>query len=269
MKKTGMFLMMTAITYAVSAQDMNTFGPHETDLSQQTFTPVANSFETEGMNFLKWNVSSLIAKNISLQYERVINGRISLAMGLRLMPQSGIPFRGTLEDIAADDNPEGRSLIHEALVGGFAITPELRYYLGSGYGKGFYLAPFVRYEHINIETTYNFTAPDNSVQRIGFDGSNTAWGFGLLIGSQFRLSNHIYLDWWIAGPYYNHHNLNLNAGGFAISNEESTLLNKELDKIELLNLDVQTQATNTAASLKASGGLAALRGLGLCLSFRL
>jgi hypothetical protein len=39
---------------------------------------------------------------------------------------------------------------------GYTITPEVRFYLGKGYGKGFYIAPFYRNLKYDI-TGVNFT----------------------------------------------------------------------------------------------------------------
>lgn len=267
MKKLYVCFLLLMPVYASSAQETDTLESEAAD-PENSIVLVAQEQPSGGSNLLKVNATSFFAKNISLQYERVIDKRMSVALGVRFMPKTGLPFRSTIENIAADDNPEAERLIRDARAGSFAITPEFRYYVGAGYGKGFYLAPFVRYEHFNLESAYTFTAPDNSIQRIDFSGGSNAYGIGLMVGAQFRLGEHVYLDWWILGPYYNHHSLQLDAGGFSISDEEATVLRDELKKIELLNFDMQSTVTNTTASLKAGGSLGAIRGLGLCLSFR-
>lgn len=269
MNKSGLLFLLMAPISALSAQETDTLEPESEVVVAEKAVSVRNPFDAAAMNFIKLNATSLVAKNFSFQYERVLSRHISVALGFRFMPKTGLPFGGTLEDVLVEDgSPETERFVHDARAGGFAVTPELRYYIGAGSGKGFYLAPFARYEHFSLSSTYIFTAPDNSVQSINFNGGDDVLGIGLMIGSQFRLSDHIYLDWWIAGPYYTHHSLDLNAAGFNITQDEAAVLQEELNKIELLNFDMKASVTNTTANLRSGGSLAALRAFGLCLSVR-
>lgn len=43
-------------------------------------------------NFIKTNLTGIILKNYSLQYERTLNKKISVALQYRMMPTTGIPF---------------------------------------------------------------------------------------------------------------------------------------------------------------------------------
>ena len=47
-----------------------------------------------GKNIFKLNVSSLVAKNFHITYERKLTGRVSASLGFRTMGKSTIPFQG-------------------------------------------------------------------------------------------------------------------------------------------------------------------------------
>jgi len=246
MKKPAALLLLMILVHVAAAQEAAPARPH----------------------LLKLNLSSFAAGNISLQYEHVLSRRSAAALGLRVMPRAGLPFRGTVEDLAADNNATAKELIHTSRLGGFAITPEFRYYFGPGHGRGFYLAPFLRYERFNITSDYAFTAPDNTYHQLRFQGADNVYGAGLMLGVQFRLKSWLYLDCWIAGPYYTHHSLALKATGFAISEEAAAILQDELDKTEVMHFDTEATARTTEAQLRIRGSLGAVRALGLCLAFR-
>lgn len=218
-------------------------------------------------NGIKINVTSLIFKTLSVQYERLIGDKTSVAIGLRLMPSSGLPFRSAIEN-AVNDDEDANKFISDAKVGGWAITPEFRYYFGKMAGRGFYLAPFLRYEHFNIRSTYQLTNDKDQLIPVGFKGSNSTLGIGFLIGSQFHLSDRITLDWWILGPYYTSNSLNLSAKGLDLSPEEQQNLKEALDGVEVVWLKLKSDVNAHDASLKAKGSFAAIRGFGLCLGFK-
>jgi hypothetical protein len=50
-------------------------------------------------NFIKLNLSGILMKNYALQYERVLNRKISVALQYRIMPVSSIPFKSTVQKI--------------------------------------------------------------------------------------------------------------------------------------------------------------------------
>jgi hypothetical protein len=153
-------------------------------------------------NIIKLNLSSLIFSNFSLQYERVLTRKSSIALGLSVMPKTGLPFAKTLKDKYGSNSDAARA-IDETRLSNFSITPEYRFYLGKkGAPTGFYVAPFVRYNHLNFNQFYRFTPSDNKQHVANIVGSINNIGGGLLIGTQWNLSKKLTLDWWIAGPIY-------------------------------------------------------------------
>lgn len=268
MKRSFLFtLLFAGLSFNLSAQEADTAETEEPDDSTEVIT-TSISRPLHYDNIVKINATSLIVKNISLQYERILNKKMSLALGLRFMPKTSLPFRGSIENAIDEEDVETLKFIHEARTGGFAITPEFRYYLGAGYGKGFYLAPFVRYERFNIESIYPFTDENDVPRDLDFKGHNSTVGIGLMVGSQFRLSDRLTLDWWILGPYYTSNSIKLTASGFSLSDEGTEMLREDLEDIEIAWLKAKATVENTSAELKASGSFAAVRGFGLCLGFK-
>jgi hypothetical protein len=155
------------------------------------------------MNFIKVNLTSVVLKNYSFQYERILNKKFSFALGFRTMPNSTLPMQSTISKIIGD-SPDAQDQIKNFKTSNTAITPEFRFYVGKkGYGTGFYLATFYRnvtYKGSGLEFTYENSLMVQS--SIAMSGKLTGNTFGLMLGAQWPLGKHISLDWWILGPHY-------------------------------------------------------------------
>jgi hypothetical protein len=154
-------------------------------------------------NLVKINVTSLPFKNISLQYERILNKKISVAISGRIMPTSSVPFRNIILESASDD-PDTKEAIESLRINTTAITPEVRFYLGKkGYGQGFYLASFYRYATFEgSDMKFDYTTSLGAQNSIFLAGKLTAHTGGILLGTQWLLGNRFCLDVWWFGPHY-------------------------------------------------------------------
>lgn len=160
----------------------------------ETLPPAADK-----KNILKMNLSSLVFKNFSFQYERVIAPKMSVGLGISVMPKTGLPFASTLKDQYGNNSDAARA-IDETRLSNFAITPEIRFYLGKKMAPtGFYVAPYMRYNKLNFDQVYTFTPSDNKLHTANITGDFTNIGGGLMFGAQWNLSKSLTLDWWIAG----------------------------------------------------------------------
>lgn len=228
----------------------------------------------DGKNLVKWNVAALALKNYSFQYERAITKKISVAVGVRLAPKSSVPFSSGLEKLI-DDEDTWKS-IKDFKTGNFAITPEIRFYMGQGVFRGFYVAPFVRYAKYNAAVPFNFevevTNGTNTVTReeqINLSGDVTALTGGLLFGAQWKLSKLVYLDWWILGPNYGTSNGSISgksADGFD-SDEQEALRDALADLEDLPLVKVKSTVNAEGAKVDFDGPWAGLRS-GLSIGFR-
>src|SRR3954465_13279130 len=91
---------------------------------------VLNNIKAQ-QNIVKLNVAGLLLTNVSLQYERSLNEKSSVALGLSFLPERSLP--GTISK--KDDSGHAQDF----KLGGFALTPEYRYYFKGNGPKGLYL----------------------------------------------------------------------------------------------------------------------------------
>jgi hypothetical protein len=164
-----------------------------------SFASKAQTVDYDGDNFVKLNVSSLFLKTFSVQYERPVGRKVSVAMNVSYRATSGIPFKSIIKDIGNDDNFSRQ--IDGLDIGHFVVAPEFRFYTGSEAGRGFYLAPYVQYTHQTAKLPFKYDY-DGTEKVLPLSGSINSFTGGLMIGSQFKLTDMVYLDWWILGATY-------------------------------------------------------------------
>jgi len=219
-------------------------------------------------NNVKISLTSLAFKNFQFQYERSLSKRIGVVIGYSFIPKGSVPFKSQINDLVSDD-PDSQDMFANAELGYNAITPEVRFYLGEGYGKGFYIAPFYRHLQYDI-TGVNFTYTNqlSGKDDIDMGGKLSANTFGLQFGAQFNLGKHLILDWWIAGPHYGTSKGDfVGASDRTLTQFEQDELQKELDKIELPLSDVNAKANANGATINISGPWGGIRS-GLSLGYR-
>ena len=213
------------------------------------------------MNIFKVNLTAIVLKNYSFQYERILNRKFSAALGFRTMPNGDIPLKSTVEKLVGDDTT-AREQINNFKLGNTAITAEMRFYVGKkGYGRGFYLAPFYRnatYKGSGLKFTYqNSAMVESNVSMSGELKSNT---FGLMLGAQWHLSKHISLDWWILGPHYGN-----GKGDFTgvtstpMTVDEQADLKKELDDFDMPFGTKKVTVNANGANVKLDGAFGGVR----------
>jgi len=229
----------------------------------------SNYDDSDEKNLVKWNVAALVLKNFSFQYERAITQKISGAVGIRFSPKSGVPFSSALKNAIDDD--ETWESIKDFKTGNFAITPEVRFYLGKGGFQGFYVAPFIRYANYTAEVPYNFDVEDGAgnsrTEVIELDGKVNSFTGGLLFGAQWKIAKRFAIDWWILGPNYGTSNGNI-AGNKALNQQEQDALRETLKDLEDLPV-VKTKSSVDAngARVDFDGPWAGFRA-GLSVGFR-
>lgn len=232
-----------------------------TTVFAQEEKPEAKQKPAHPMNIIKVNLTALVLKNYSFQYERILNRKFSAAIGFRTMPNGAIPLKSTVEKLVGDDTT-AREQINNFKLGNTAITAEMRFYVGKkGYGRGFYLAPFYRnatYKGSGLKFTYENSANvESSVSMSGEIKSNT---FGLLLGIQNKIGKHISLDLWILGPHFGN-----GKGDFTgttskpMDATEQADLKKELDDFDMPFGTKKVTVTANGANVKLDGAFGGLR----------
>jgi len=151
-------------------------------------------------NLIKVNLTSIIFRNYQFAYERTITKRIGVQVSYGFIPTGQVPL---VDEYIKDED------INNIKMGGSNFTLEPRIYLGRGYGHGFYIAPYYRYSHFNIDNlTYNYKSEDPAVSGekipIAFTGKTNSNNVGLMIGAQWLLGrkDNWVLDVWFIGGHY-------------------------------------------------------------------
>lgn len=262
-----LLLIFSCSTYAQRIDGIGAQSPKDIMVSTQEMNGSSTSGDLK--NIIKINLSALVFKNISLQYERVIKRKMSVALGVAITPKTGLPFKKTLMD-EFGHNEDARRAIESTKLSNFTITPEIRFYVGrKAAPAGFYVAPFLRYNSMHFEQLYEFTASNGKLYHPFITGTINNFGGGILFGAQWHLSKKLTLDWWIAGPSYG--TLSGNLSGTEDMSDMSAADKQDLETdIEDVDLPlIKTDATvgNNRVDVKLSGSYVGLRTFGFAIGY--
>jgi hypothetical protein len=231
-------------------------------------TSVNNELFLPKKNNVKISITSLVFKNFQFQYERSLTKRIGFVFGYSFIPKGSLPFESKINDLTTTDG-NTNTIFTNVELGYTAFTPEFRFYLGKGYGKGFYIAPFYRnlkYKITGVNFTYTTDFGDDAEVDMG--GQISANTFGLQFGAQFNLGKNLILDWWIIGPHYGTSQGDIvGVTNRTLSSDEQASLQKELDTIELPLSDVNAKVNANGATINISGPWGGIRS-GVSLGYR-
>ena len=246
MKKLLSFFLAVAVSAPMFAQN-------------EKFNPSTGAL-LDGKTIIKANVTSPLLNSYSLSAERILTKDLSLQVGIAKRSDSKLPFAESIE--------KKDFFVNNLTVGSFAVTPELRWYTGGNYGKGFYLMAYYRYQKYTMQglegktelsTTVAGTSKKEEVN-LAFSGDLTTNSFGAGFGVQWFLGKkkNIVLDWNILGAHYGKGTLNL-SGTFTSKNELSEDQKKKLEKFMSDHLqDVQkgqVKDVNVEVKTKVFGAL--------------
>ena len=231
-------------------------------LYAQTDSASVKSISKPGKYLVKINLLGIPLNNYSFQFERAIAKKIAFGLGVRYAPNSGIPLSSQVEGLI--DDPETWNQLKNFKTGNLAISPEIRFYMGKGVFRGFYLAPFARYTKYTAEVPITFDVPSSTggaskSEIIPLSGDLTTLTGGLLLGVQWKLSKSFYLDWSILGPQYGTSKGSI-LGKKSLNADEQTALRNELQNLEDLPLLETTYTVdNNGAKVDLKGPWAGVR----------
>ena len=221
MKKLLSFFLAVAVSAPLFAQN-------------EKFNPSTGAL-LDGKTIIKVNVTSPLLNSYSFSAERILTKSLSLQVGIAKRSDSKLPFAESIE--------KKDLFVNNLTVGSFAVTPELRWYTGGNYGKGFYLMAYYRYQKYTMQgleakTELSTTAAGTSKKEevnLASSGDLTTNSFGAGFGVQWILGKkkNIVLDWNILGAHYGKGTLSL-SGSFT-SNKEIT--KDQLDELGKLVTD--------------------------------
>lgn len=220
-----------------------------------------------GKNIFKLNLSSLAAKNFHITYERKLTGRVSASLGFRTMAKGSLPFRSTFENLldGSDFNFDNFKM------GNTAFTPEIRFYLGKGNLRGFYVAPYMRFASFDITAPIKYTynnGTGNVTEEAPVSGKITSTSGGIMFGTQHRIFKVLVLDIWIIGGHYGSSKGNLSLARSFTTQQERDALQQEINSLDADPFKFKGTVTATGATVQSDGPWAGIRGLGINLGFR-
>ena len=203
-------------------------------LAAQTpkFTPDRGAL-LDGKTIVKANITSPIFKNYSFAAERILTKGLSLQLGIATMPKGALPFSSSFENHIGHDVSMSSVKLQS-----FYVTPELRWYTGGGYGHGFYLMAYYRYQNYKLSGyTLNMDVREgasSAEKRVALDltGDLKTNSFGFGLGAQwlFGRNKNIVLDWNILGLHAGRGKFNLtgNIAQAGLTAEEIADLRREI-----------------------------------------
>ena len=264
-KTTALLLFCMAVIPALFAQSKL----DQQSGNKKNSNTSSNSGEHK-MNIVSVNLLALPLKNYAFQYERVINKRISVALGLRTMPSSGLPFKSAFGNIEGSGDPQVTQIMNDLKIGNFAITPEVKFYLNKkkGFSRGFFIAPYYRFaKFTSSEVPIEYETDLNTTNTIKLKGDITTHSGGLMIGSQGSLGKYVTLGWFF-GTHYGISKGNFNGVPTApLSQGEQDDLRTTIDEIDIPVLKIKADISANSVKAVFDGPWAGVRA-GLTLGFR-
>jgi hypothetical protein len=232
-------------------------------------TEQVSSFEN---NIIKLNVTALFVKNFTFQYERIIKKYLSGAIAVRFMPNGSLPYKNFIYNKIGDDDPDAQNTINNIKINNFAITPEVRFYVGKkGFGKGFYIAPSYRFAKFNVTNIeYYYNGDDNNEDNsVNMSGKLTANYGGFILGAQWLFGKHITLDWWIFGPLFGVENSSFNGNSsYKLTLEDKAQIEENLNDLDIPGTSLEVSFPDDySVSVQMHGPLYGVAS-GLAIGFR-
>ena len=272
MKNIALTLLTLFFISVAVAQDTET--PVDST-SYTTSNYMFDSTEVKPKNILKTNLSSIVFRNFSLTYERILTKRFSLSLGVRWMPDGGIPLIKTVEKVIGEESEDSTDedlddFNNNTTISGIAITLEPRFYIGKGHGKGFYFAPYYRYSNFKFgDITVNYDNEFNEEKEAFIGGTINAHSIGLMIGSQFNLGKNLVLDWWIIGGHYGKSSGTISGTPESpLSEYEQQEVKDSLEDIALSNYIKEVNVDSTGIEVLIDGPWVGVRAFGFSLGYR-
>lgn len=206
-------------------------------------------------NYVKLNLTGIPLGNYGVQVEHAMNRKISLALSGRVMPERGLPFKSKLLDAIEDDNQSSRDIIEGVKLSNYALTPEVKFYLGKGYGQGFYVSLFYRYAHFGLkEIPVNFDLDGGGKETINISGNLNGHSGGFLLGWQKTFANILTLDLWFIGPHKGTSSSSLSGtSAHTLSPAEQDEVRSALEDIDIPLFKVKAEVNSNSAKVKMDG----------------
>lgn len=229
-------------------------------------------FASAQKNAIKVNLSSIAIRNYHVQYERKILPKITLNLGVRVMPKGDLPMQSTFEKFAGLDDPNLE--LGKFKIGNTAFTLEPRLYVSKAAMKGFYIAPYVRYSSFDLTLPFKYTYTDpnpvigTQTKTALFNGKVTSISGGLMLGTQFNIAKRLVLDIWWIGGHFGSSNGDLRFDVALPTAQEQNAVRNSIDDFDPSPFKIEREVNAQGAVIKSTGPWAGVRALGINLGIR-
>lgn len=213
-------------------------------------------------HLIKLNLSSLVFKTASLQYEHQTGRSRSVTLGLRYGPESSTFLKERVDDWFTGTYIHFYGLNMTNL----AVTPGMRFYMSRKAFQGWYISPYLRYANISLLGPVVYD--DGATVKEGlFKANINSLCVGVMLGAMHRIAGRWRMDWWIAGAH-----LGAEWGRLAytpysdLSANDQNSVNTVLNGLIIPHTSFSYQVSPQAVKLKTNGywaGFISL-GIGLC-----
>lgn len=151
-----------------------------------------DSLIIERKTVVKFLPVNLPFESYSFEVERMINSRNAVTLGF------GIPSN---QSLIGKYGMDASSDLKEAKVGTMHIRAAYRHYTGkSGLPKGFYIEPFLKYQHINGSGKALYTVDQtNTNYTADLTAKLNTFNAGFQMGVQFLIAKRVTLDLYFLG----------------------------------------------------------------------
>lgn len=145
-------------------------------------------------NSVKFLPVNMVLNSVAFEYERMISPKNSLTLGI------GIPTNGSFTDKFFVDNSDPANMPYNDKLGVLSIRAAYRHYTGkSGLPRGFYISPYLKYQDIQINATFNTTDDNNNSYKNKVDMKGNTMNLGLQLGYQFLIGKRVNIDFYFFG----------------------------------------------------------------------
>lgn len=220
---------------------------------------------------VKINLSGVVIKSFTAQYERILNRHSSITLSASLSPNAPLPFKQALMD-QYGENEDARRAINSTLFTKRIGTLEYRFYVAGHAPTGWYIAPFVRYINMDIAQDYTYTPSDDILHHANLKARFNAGGAGVLLGYQWMFGKRVGLDLWLLGPFYG-----TNVKADFVGNDplwpslkpaDVVKLEKDIENTKLPLYSVEATMNLPTITAHLDGPYYGIRAFGLALSYR-
>jgi len=156
------------------------------------FAQDKDSIMNERKNVVKFLPVNLSFHSISFEYERMINNKNAITLGIGLPNQKSIDGKYGIDANSDFKNVE---------FGTMHLRAAYRHYTGKGMlPKGFYIEPYLKYQHIKGASDISGVDDQTNVSYSGsINAKLNSINLGFQLGTQFLIAKRITLDLYFLG----------------------------------------------------------------------